>query len=260
MGLMDWQAAARALVPAELVYAAFNARRTTDGDEAAVQCAPADAVPWVCDPARPHSSYYHRAVAREIAALEDLELSPEAEQAAAWELWPDSVGASTSAFLQGLGYRPAYALCYLAVQPAALAPQPATAQVELLRPDQADLFLDLLQQHEGLQLSAEKRARKRHFYATDEFQVFLSRDNAGQPCAWATLHVAGGAGFLGNSFTLSAHRRQGHHRALLQARLQRARELGLAWAFTDVAHGSPSHLGCEQAGLRTLTVNTIWHS
>ena len=260
---MDWQAAAQALVPAELAYAAFNARRTTDADEAAVQCAPADAVPWVCDPARPRSSYYCRAVAREIDALEDLELSPEAEQAAAWELWPDSVDASTSAFLQSRGYRPGYTLCYLAAAPAAFAPQPATPQVQQLRPDQADLFLDLLQQHEGLQLSAEKRARKRHFYATDEFQVFLCQDSAGQPCAWATLHVsldAGGVGFLGNSFTLPSHRRQGHHRALLQARLQRARELGLAWAFADVAHGSPSHLGCEQAGLRTLTVNTIWQS
>jgi GNAT superfamily N-acetyltransferase len=129
--------------------------------------------------------------------------------------------------------------------------------VQHLAPSDVDLFFDLLQE-EGVAFPAEKRAAKRGYYCTAQFRAFIVRDERHRVCGWTMMFVDGTTAFFGNSFTLPAYRRTGVHAALLVARLNEAAQLGLAAVFTDVEFGSHSHDNCERAGLRTLTVNTIW--
>jgi GNAT superfamily N-acetyltransferase len=64
--------------------------------------------------------------------------------------------------------------------------------------------------------------------------------------------------FLGNTFTRPEHRRNGYHMALLAARARHAMSVGATVIYTDVEHGSQSHHNCERAGMRTVSINTIW--
>lgn len=244
-----------ALLQAELQYAAFNARRTTPGEAGAVVLGGNESFAWVFDPARPAHGYFSRAVcgAAVVEAPDPAQLLPPDIRAV--ELWPQAACERMQQALSARGFRPAHTLCYLARAPAHETVAPA--RIERLAHAQVDDFFDLLE-IEGVEFPPDKRDRKRAFYCSAEFESFVSRDSSGTACAWATLFTWSRTAFLGNVFTRPEQRRAGHHAALLEARLRRARELDLELVFTDVEPASQSHVNCERAGFRTLTVNTVW--
>lgn len=250
------------LVHAELQYAKFNAVRTANDGDAAIELVWNDAFASIGDPSRPASGYYNRAVCMNASSLElpSLDLLPSSARGV--EVPPSSLTEQGSRHLLGLGFRPAYALCYLAMDPNR-APVMADAfagrgrSVSRLAHHQTDEFFDLLQL-EGVDFPPEKRDRKRRFYCTEQFVAFVGKDEAGNSCAWATLHLDRGVGYLGNAFTLPSHRGSGFQAALLAARLQHAKAVGASIVYSDVEHGSQSHKNCERAGMRTVTINTIW--
>lgn len=244
------------LARAELAFAAFNAHRTSAGPSSGIDMR--EAGPWlqVCDPHRPQHPYYNRALAAQVGALtpEALESLPAAVSAI--ELRPAELAPALADALLVRGFRPRGTLCYLG----ATASRPAGPRrhaVERLAPNQADLFLDALESA-GTPFPAERRAAKRSFYCTERFQAFVARGAQGEIAGWATMFVHQGVAFLGNAFVPPQERRHGVHAALLAARLEAAADAGIDEVFTDVEHGSQSHANCERAGLRMLTVNTIW--
>jgi N-acetylglutamate synthase-like GNAT family acetyltransferase len=243
------------LPAAELAYALFNARRTTTGDESLVSTGSVDGFAFIADRSRPRSAYYNRAACLSPDALTGAGLARLPEGVVAIELQPRMLTELAAAQLHTAGFHPAYSLCYLAAGDA-MPPAPAQ-EVDVLRHAHVDEFLDALEL-EGVAFPPQRRAEKRRFYCTDTFSSFVIRGADGKPCAWSTMHVDEGVAFLGNTFTLPAHRRRGHHQALLAARLRHARERGIESVYTDVEHASQSHFNCERAGFRTVTVNTIW--
>jgi hypothetical protein len=251
----DQRALRTRLVGAELRFAWFNAQRTAPGSGDGIQHRINETFEILLDPSRPTSPYYNRAAARPGAALSAETLDGLPGEIVAIETTPAHVDAVVSARLIERGFVPAYQLCYLGVVPAGL--QPVGHDVQRLTPADVDLFFDLLQE-EGVAFPPEKRAAKRGYYCTPQFRALIVRDEQRRACGWTTMFVDGSTAFFGNSFTLPAFRRTGVHAALLAARLNEAVQLGLAAAFTDVEFGSQSHDNCERAGLRTLTVNTIW--
>ena len=259
---MPHHAALSRLVDAELQYAKFNAVRTAIDCDANIELEGNDSFASICDPSRPASCYYNRAVCKNASSLDltSLDLLPSSTRGV--EVPPSSLTEQGSKRLLELGFRPAYALCYLTIDPKR-APVIADAftesgrSVSRLGHDQTDEFFDLLQ-IEGVDFSPEKRERKRRFYCTEQFVTFVGKDEAGKSCAWATLHLNSGIGYLGNAFTLPSHRGCGFQAALLGARLQHAKATGASIVYSDVEHESQSHKNCERAGMRTVTINTIW--
>ena len=248
------------LPAAELEFAAFNAARTTPvARDDAIRRGATATFDFLLDGTRPQSTYYNRAIARSVAPFGADALDELPREVAAVELRPAQLDPALSGRLLELGFKPAYQLCYLGGIPSELARASSDAglNVERLDADHADLFFDLLQL-EGVDFPVEKRAMKRAFYCNDRFRAYVARRVDGTACAWTTMFAGAESGFLGNSFTLPQFRRSGAHSALLAARFADAARLGLAVVFTDVEHGSQSHQNCERAGLRTLTINTIW--
>lgn len=255
----DFHALLQDLAAAELSFAAFNARRTGRDNEAVVEQGSAGPFDYLLDRSRPGHPYYNRAIARTPGPLppEAIEALPGA--LAALELRPAQLDAVAAAALLAAGFHPAASLCYLALQhPPATADEAPGCRVERLGAAQVDLLFDLLEQS-GVPFPAERRAAKRGFYCTPQFPAFVARaPDDGHILGWATMFVRDGSAFLGNAFTLPQQRGRGAHRALLAARLDAAARAGLRRVFTDVEHGSQSHRNCERAGLRTVTINTIW--
>lgn len=250
------------LVHAELEYAKFNAVRTTNDCDAIIELESNDAFASICDSSRPASGYYNRAVCKHASSLSLSKLDLLPCNTNGIEVPPSSLTEHGSKHLLGLGFRPAYALCYLAIDPN-LAPAIAESftgkgrSVSRLGHNQTDEFFDLLQ-IEGVDFPPDKRERKRRFYCTEQFVSFVGKDEVGTSCAWATLHINNGIGYMGNAFTLPSHRGSGFQAALLGARLQHARATGVSIVYTDVEHESQSHKNCERAGMRTVTINTVW--
>jgi GNAT superfamily N-acetyltransferase len=244
------------LARAELAFAAFNAHRTSAAPEIGIEYR--EAAPWlhVCDPSRPQHPYYNRALAARVGSLTPEALDTLPEAVVAIELRPAELDPALADALLARGFRPRCTLCYLGA--------PATRQsghrlhvVERLAPAQVDLFLDALESA-GTPFPPERRDAKRPFYCTERFHAFVARDPQGEIAGWATMFVQDGSAFLGNAYVPPRGRGRGVHAALLAARLDAAADAGLDEVFTDVEHGSQSHGNCERAGLRTLSVNTIW--
>lgn len=250
------------LVLAELQYGLFNAFRTTKDDDALITIATNEAFASIFDSSRPGSCHFNRAVCRHASSLDlpNLKLLPPA--AIGLEVPPSSLNEHGSKNLLTLGFRPAYSLCYLGADPD-LAPAIMASfaaegnSVSRLSNEQTDEFFDLLQL-EGVDFPAEKRDRKRNFYCTDEFVAFVGKDKSGRSCAWATLYLNNGTGYLGNAFTLPDYRGRGFQAALLGVRMQYAKAAGASVVYTDVKHESQSQRNCERAGMRTVSINTIW--
>lgn len=241
---------------AEMAYAHFNALRTAAPErQPDIRRNTAEAFEYLVDPGRPTSAYYNRAISRSAGSLSDASLRGLPAEIAGLELTPAQLTPEIAALLLELRFAPAYQLCYLGVIPnGGLS---VGRQVLRLDSSEVDFFFDLLQL-EGVEFPPDKRARKRRYYCTEQFQTFVVKAADGAVCGWATMFVDGSVAFFGNSFTLPQYRKSGAHAALLAARLNAAADLGLGAAYTDVAHGSQSHTNCERAGFRILTINTIW--
>lgn len=252
---LDLRAALGRLVEAELALAHFNARRTAAApDGGPISRGQTASFAFLLDPARPTSSYYNRAVARG-EPLDGAGLAELPAGVVAIETQPAALTPEASALLLRSGFAPQYQLCYLACVPPA--GQRPPGGVERLGPGQVDELLDLLER-EGAAFPPERRAAKRQYYCTEQFQAYVARGADGAARGWATMFVGEGFVFLGNAYTPPEARRSGAQSALLAARLAAAAALGISLAFTDVEHQSQSHLNCERAGFRTLTINTIW--
>jgi len=94
------------------------------------------------------------------------------------------------------------------------------------------------------------------------FHPYAVREN-GEFIAGATLFVHGSVGALVATATLPGHRGRGVQKALIAARVEQARRLGLEWVTAEVvqpAEGAvnPSLLNLERAGLRRLYVRQNW--
>jgi len=241
---------------AEMAFAHFNTLRTAAHEsDPGIRRNSAEAFEYLVDPSRPTSAYYNRAISRCAGPLSVSDLRKLPSGIAGLELTPVQLTREIAALLLELGFAPAYQLCYLGVFPKNAIS--VGRQVLRLDSSQVDFFFDLLQL-EGVDFPPDKRARKRGYYCTEEFQSFVAKAADGTVRGWATMFVDGNVAYFGNAFTLPQHRNSGAHSALLAARLNAAVDLGLEAAYTDVAHGSQSHCNCERAGFRTLTINTIW--
>jgi len=244
------------LLPAEIAYAHFNALRTTEhGHCPGIRRDTTEAFEYLLDPSRPTSLYYNRAIGRAAESLSDAALRSLPPGIVGLELTPTQLTSAVAAQLLELGFMPAYQLCYLGASPKS----GIAVEREVVRLDssQIDFFFDLLQL-EGVDFPPDKRARKRSYYCTEQFQTYVVKAADRTVCGWSTMFVHGKVAFFGNSFTLPKFRQSGAHSALVAARLNAAAKLGLEAAYTDVVHGSQSHYNCERAGFRTLTVNTVW--
>jgi len=246
-----------ALAAAEMEFAHFNAQRTSAAPEAVIAAGADPHFQWLTDASRPGSAYYCRAIAKRVADFPPSALDRLPDSIAAVELRPAEIQPDLTDALLGAGFRPAGALCYLTMRPPA---ERLAVRHPVWRLDetQVDRFLDLLESA-GTGFPPERRAAKRHHYCTAGFQAFVAEDEQGRALGWSTVFRARDYAFLGNSYTLPEARGQGVHAALLAARLNAAAQAGVEHIFTDVEHGSQSHANCERLGLRTVTVNTIWH-
>jgi hypothetical protein len=244
------------LIPAEMALAHFNAVRTTPAETgASIERITTPEFECLLEPARPTSTYYNRAVAKSADSLTADSLRNLRNEVVGLEVFPDQVSAESAGLLLEHGFMPSYQLCYLAAVPAGR----LTVEREVIRlaSSQADTFLDLLELS-GVTFPAGRRALKRKYYCTEDFQAYVAKGADGTVCGWTTLHRSGSAAFFGNSFTLPQYRHLGMHGALLAARLNATADMGLKVAYTDVEYGSQSHYNCERAGFRALTINTIW--
>ena len=122
--------------------------------------------------------------------------------------------------------------------------------------NKADEFLRLLETS-GVSCEPDTWRGRRKYYCTGSFRTFVAT-REGHPCAWATSFVDGDLGYFANAFTQPEHRTCGCHSALLAARIEDARELGLSRVFSDVIADSPSHRNCRSAGFIDQTVVTVW--
>jgi GNAT superfamily N-acetyltransferase len=252
---MNLRAALERLVEAELTLAHFNALRTTTApDGAPISGGETPQFHFLLDATRPTSSYYNRAVARGADAIAEPALAELPAGIVAIETQPAALTPESARLLLSRGFAPEYQLCYLACAPRAGLRAPG---VERLGPAQVDELFDLLQR-QGVEFPPQRRAAKRQHYCTAQFQAFVARGDDGEARGWTTMFVGEGYAFFGNAYTLPEFRRSGVHSALLAARLAAAAELGATVAYADVEHQSQSHLNCERAGFRTLSINTIW--
>ena len=245
------------LAACELTYAHFNARRTSATADIPIGLHEDARFRWLADASRLESAYYSRAIGKQVAAFSAEALLSLPRTVAAVELRPAEIQPDIVDALTSARFRPAGALCYLVRCPPAAPITVDRHRVRRLQAAQADEFLSLLALA-GTPFPAERRAAKRSFYCTDEFQVFVAEDAGGAGVGWATLYRTDNAAFLGNAYTQPPARGRGIHAALLAARLNAASGIGVDHVFTDVEHGSQSHAHCEAVGFRTLTINTIW--
>ena len=157
------------------------------------------------------------------------------------------------------GYSAKEALTYLSTNPKKMRTAPSQnsqCMIERWEHDRADAFLELLKSS-GVECAPDLWERRREHYCTDAFRTFVASWD-GEPCAWGTTFVDRNAGYLANAFTLESHRNRGCHLALLHARLDDARDLGLRKVYTDVLANGASHRNCKRAGFTKLTVMTSW--
>lgn len=159
--------------------------------------------------------------------------------------------------LETLGFEQIETLDFLSINLNNFIPQKPKITVERLQNSQADTFLDLLKTS-GMNPTDDIWKIKKHLYCTDKFRCFVAKID-GQPRAIATTFVDGQYGLLANAYTQPKFQKQGCQTALLQARLNDAKHLGLTELIVDVVPHTTSQRNCLKIGFTPLNTRYIWH-
>lgn len=128
--------------------------------------------------------------------------------------------------------------------------------VERQNNDDADKFLDLLKTS-GLQTTAEIWQLKKQLYCTDTFRCYMAKID-GKACAMATTFIDGQYGLMANAYTHQDYQKQGCQTALLQARINDAKQIGLTDLIVDVVPNTSSERNCLKVGFKPLNTRYIW--
>lgn len=95
------------------------------------------------------------------------------------------------------------------------------------------------------------------FYCTRNFRCTIARLD-GEVAGLATLFIHERAGWIANAYTFPKYRNRGVHSELLRYRIEDARGLGLAFAFTDAEPGSVSARNIIRSGFRIVATATTF--
>lgn len=245
-------------------YSRFNAARSLGqpGDSEFEVHRFGDALALI-DPARPGSVMCNRVLGlseKSAPQLKDILAAYDAAGAVAhFDISGENLFPSVLEPLVKRGFTAKEATTYLTTNPRKVrqtATQDSKLSLERWNDERVDEFLKLLETS-GVECAPDRWARRREQYCTDTFRVYVASWE-GVPCAWGTIFVERNVGYFANAFTQEDYRRRGCQLALLNARLDEAKDLGLRNVYTDVVADSESHRNCKRAGFTKLTVVTTW--
>jgi GNAT superfamily N-acetyltransferase len=251
----------RTLQALEAEFMLFNARKSLRVGEPNMRVERTGSVTQLTDTARPELSAYNRVLGFCVGELERLAQCERRFESVGAEGRYDLDGldlcAEVTRALAALGYSERARIVYLGASSEAVEGAPrGCVDVHELAHAKLDGFFDLLAQAIG-PIDADLRELRARHYATFEMPIDVAYLN-GEPAGWATSFFAGPGVFLGNAFTLEAHRRRGVQTALLDARLRRARERAASLIVTDVEPETSSHRNVLRAGFEELTTRHVW--
>lgn len=174
------------------------------------------------------------------------------------EITHDNMTENLKTSLVDLGFESVETLNFLTVNLADIkTAAPKKITVERLQSQDADMFLNLLKTS-GMKPAAEVWQLKKHLYCTDIFRCFVAKVD-GHPRALATTFVDQQYGLLANAYTQSNFQNQGCQTALLQARMNDAKQLGLTELIVDVVPNTSSERNCLKVGFKPLNTRHTWH-
>ncbi|MGD0719716.1 MAG: GNAT family N-acetyltransferase [Roseiarcus sp.] len=101
------------------------------------------------------------------------------------------------------------------------------------------------------------KANVRPWLAEPGWALYLARVD-GRPAAAATLYHRDGGAYCADAATVPAYRRRGLQTALLARRIADAGAAGAAFVCSGADYLSGSHRNMERAGLRLLSLRTVW--
>ena len=168
----------------------------------------------------------------------------------------DDLTDSLKTYLTSLGFELVETLNFLSIQCADIQQTIPKIKVERLQPKHANIFLDLLKTS-GLQCTDDIWQLKQQHYCTERFRCFIAKID-GQPRALATTFIDEQYGLLANAFTPADFQNIGCQTALLTARLQDAKSLGLSTLIVDVIPNTTSERNCLKLGFQPLETRYIW--
>jgi GNAT superfamily N-acetyltransferase len=159
------------------------------------------------------------------------------------------------------GYQPVEHSSVL-VRPTDLSLRPASSpiRVRLVDPEEAGLWSRVASQGWGSESTEVADFIEQFGQVTVRSRGIFSflAELDGQPIATASLCVGEGVALLAGASTIPAGRRQGAQRALLEARLQFAAELGIGLAMMVANPGSESQRNAERQGFRVVYTRLKW--
>lgn len=177
-------------------------------------------------------------------------------------LGPGPQADSISRWLRARGFAPRGGHALL-VRDCRLRVPPATGKVRIARarPRDANLILDIHEQVFAIARSRRSWARAAIIAGgTEHYLAYLGTAAAGT----GALRIDGDLAWLGGGATLRRWRGRGTHRALIAARLRRARRRGCRWAWVEtvargpgrsaISHRNLVRMGFVQAAVRPVFV------
>ncbi|WP_127903484.1 GNAT family N-acetyltransferase [Solirhodobacter olei] len=236
---------------ADLAYTAYNAERSLQDGENALEIRSFGAgLHGLRDPGR-EESYYNRLVGLSEASLDRLGAAIDWYHAAGREcratLLPNRATPALIGRLESAGFLLAAHDWIFAIHRSAIATPSMPVAVRRASAEDMDVAFDLWETPDS-PIPAKVRALRRPAHLRADFAIYLA-EIEGRPAAMATSFVAHGIAWLGNANTREADRRRGCQQALMQHRLWEAREAGCTWAVTDTAFGTATHRNAERLGM-----------
>jgi GNAT superfamily N-acetyltransferase len=258
---LDVQSCVNQIEKIEMELTAFNSKRALASVEKKLEIIQVGDSQLLKDKVSPHSIYYNRVKGFSTTDLDKLDqiiqIYEQDQITPCFDLAPNLINHDVARALAKKGYFSAEQLAFLQIPPSEMKLASHECKIVQVTEENAEEFINLIGLSTGQTYEAEVMKQKSEYFYSPNFKNFIAYIG-GQPAAMGSLFICENEGYIANDYTFPDFRGKGLQTALIQHRLEVAKEMDLEMVYTDVEFGTTSHNNMVKIGFQLVYINSFW--
>jgi GNAT superfamily N-acetyltransferase len=258
---LDVQSNVNKIEKIEMELTVFNSKRALSISEKKLEIIQVGNSILLKDKVSPQSIYYNRVKGFSPTDLDKLdqiiEFYEQDQIIPCFDLAPNHLNYDLAKALANKGYFSAEQLAFLQISPEKWISAQHSFQIVQVTEANAGEFIKLIGLSNGLTYEPELIKQKSEYFFRPKFKNYIAYIGD-QPAGMGSLFFSGNEGYIANDFTFPVFRGKGLQTALIDHRLQVAKEMDIETVYTDVEFGSTSHNNMAKIGFQLVFVNSFW--
>lgn len=238
----------------------FNAKRALSAVDKNLEVKQMGQCTLLIDSNSPNSIYYNRVKGlgtNDLDKLDEiLEVYTEKNLTPCIDMTPNHANEEVAKALANRGFVSTEHLAFLHIGAGGYEARSHDLKIVNVTRENVDDLMEIIRSSMG-GVEQEIVDKKKAYFYQPNFQNYIAYIGD-EAAGMGSLFISGDSGYIANDYTFPQFRGKGCQTALVNHRINVAKELGLEDIYTDVEFGSTSHNNMLRIGFQTVFLNSFW--